>query len=246
MPREEFLVYLETVHQNSNAGRRAVSTKPPAGLMPTSGPDTGVSRLHLSQTTRPPMMVITGRMFASEHWNVEPDILCLAKGIASGMPLGAIVARADVMDWPPGAHASTFGGNPVCCAAALETIALLQEGLTVNAAEIGSFLLDELNGLAEDCELIGDVRGKGLMIGVELVKDRSTKERAPAERNEVVQACFRRGLLLLGCGENTIRLAPPLVIDRDQARTAVRILGEAINEVEEMTFPHRAPSTNGS
>lgn len=175
----------------------------------------------------------TGKMFAIEHWGVEPDIICLAKGIASGMPLGAIVARADVMDWPPGAHASTFGGNPVSCAAALETVALLEDELMDNAADVGAFLMSELNTLADQHEMIGDVRGKGLMIGVELVKDRETKERASAERNAVVQACFRRGLLVLGCGENTVRLAPPLIIDREQAETAVRILGEAIGEVAE-------------
>eukprot|EP00913_Durusdinium_trenchii_P028355 g26583.t1 len=173
----------------------------------------------------------TGRMFAIEHWGVEPDIICLAKGIASGMPLGAIVARSEIMNWPPGAHASTFGGNPISCAAALETIALLEEELIDNAADVGGFLMDELRKLADRQELIGDVRGKGLMVGVELVKDRSTKERASEERNAVVQACFRRGLLVLGCGENTVRLAPPLVIDREQAATAVRILGEAIGEV---------------
>lgn len=173
----------------------------------------------------------TGKMFAIEHWGVEPDIICLAKGIASGMPLGAIVAKADVMNWPPGAHASTFGGNPISCAAALETVALLEEELMDNAAEVGEFLMSALQKLQHKHELIGDVRGKGLMIGVELVKDRDTKERAVAERNAVVQACFRRGLLVLGCGENTVRLAPPLIIDREQAETAVRILGEAIGEV---------------
>lgn len=175
----------------------------------------------------------TGKMFAIEHWNVEPDIICLAKGLASGMPLGAIVARADVMNWPPGSHASTFGGNPISCAAALETIALLEEELIDNAAEMGAYLMPLLEEMASARELVGDVRGKGLMVGVELVKDRQTKERAAAERNEVVQACFRRGLLVLGCGENTIRLAPPLTINREEIETAVRILGEAIDEVSQ-------------
>ncbi|MEX0717759.1 MAG: acetyl ornithine aminotransferase family protein [Planctomycetaceae bacterium] len=173
----------------------------------------------------------TGKMFALEHWGVEPDILCLAKGIASGLPLGAIVARGDIMDWPPGSHASTFGGNPLSCVAAIETIRLIEEELMANSAAIGDHLLSELRALAGRHAIIGDVRGKGLMIGVELVRDRETKERATTERNDVVQRCFRKGLLLLGCGENSIRLCPPLVIDRAQADTAIRILDEALSEL---------------
>jgi 4-aminobutyrate aminotransferase len=173
----------------------------------------------------------TGKMFAIDHWGVEPDILCTAKGLASGMPLGAIVAKADVMDWPPGAHASTFGGNPVCCAAALETIALLEEELIENAARVGDYLLAQLDELKQRHMLIGDVRGKGLMIGIELVTDRETKQRAIAERDEIVQSCFRKGLLLLGCGKNSIRFCPPLVITREQTETAVSILDEALSEV---------------
>jgi 4-aminobutyrate aminotransferase len=175
----------------------------------------------------------TGKMFALEHWGVEPDIICLAKGIASGLPLGAIVARADIMDWKPGAHASTFGGNPLSCVAALETISLLEEELLDNAAEVGAFLLSRLRELAQRRRLIGDVRGKGLMIGMELVRNRATKERAAEERDAVVQACFRRGLLLLGCGANTIRLSPPLVIDEQDCETAVAILDEALAEIEQ-------------
>ncbi len=174
----------------------------------------------------------TGKMFAMEHWGVEPDIMCLAKGIASGMPLGAIVAKADIMDWPPGSHASTFGGNPIACAAALQTIDLLESELVENAADVGAFLFDELRKLQQRQALIGDVRGKGLMLAVELVRDRATKKPAVSERNAVVQACFRRGLLLLGCGENSIRFSPPLVIDRRQVQTAVDILDEALAEVE--------------
>ena len=177
----------------------------------------------------------TGKMFAIDHWGIEPDILCTAKGLASGMPLGAIVAKADVMDWPPGAHASTFGGNPVCCAAALETIALLEEELIENAAQVGNFLLTRLDKLKQKHTLIGDVRGKGLMIGIELVTDRETKRRAIDERNEIVQSCFRKGLLLLGCGKNSIRFCPPLVITREQAETAVSILDEALSEVATQT-----------
>jgi 4-aminobutyrate aminotransferase len=171
----------------------------------------------------------TGKMFAMEHWGVEPDIICLAKGIASGMPLGAIIARDDIMDWPPGSHASTFGGNPVSCAAALETIALLEEGLIVNAAHVGGYLMKRLRDLQTRHELIGDVRGKGLMIGIELVRDRATKEPAVAERNAIVQECFQKGLLLLGCGASSIRFSPPLVIDRADADIAVEILDEVLS-----------------
>ena len=174
----------------------------------------------------------TGKMFAIEQWGVEPDIICLAKGIASGMPLGAIVAKSDVMNWPPGSHASTYGGNPVCCVAALETIRLLEEELAANAATVGEFFQTQLRALQQKQDLIGDVRGDGLMIGVELVKDRTTKERAARERGDVVQACFRRGLLILGCGENTIRLSPPLVVTEEQVTTAVGILDAALSEVQ--------------
>ncbi|MGC1275154.1 MAG: acetyl ornithine aminotransferase family protein [Planctomycetaceae bacterium] len=170
----------------------------------------------------------TGRMFAMEHWNVVPDIVCLAKGIASGLPLGATIASANVMNWPRGSHASTFGGNPVSCAAALETIALLQEELIENAASVGEFLLHRLNDLRERHPLIGDVRGRGLMIGAELVRDRQTKESAVDDRDAVVDACFRRGLLLLGCGESTLRFSPPLVVTKEQAEIAVNILDDVL------------------
>src|SRR4051794_34541401 len=143
----------------------------------------------------------TGKMFAMEHWNVEPDILCLAKGIASGMPLGAIVARADVMDWPSGSHASTFGGNPVSCRAALATLDLLQGGYTANAAARGAQLRQGLLRLRECHPEAGEVRGLGLMVAMDLVRDREPYTPDPALRDEVVQAAFRRGLLLLGCGE---------------------------------------------
>jgi 4-aminobutyrate aminotransferase len=175
----------------------------------------------------------TGRMFAIEHSGVEPDIVAIAKGIASGLPLGVAAARADLMTWPPGAHASTFGGNPVACAAALETIRLLKEGLVANAADVGAHLLSGMRALMEKHRLIGDVRGRGLMIGVEFVSDRATKARAVAERDRFVLAAFRRGLLLLGAGKNAIRLSPPLVLTRDQADTAIRIVDEALTEVEQ-------------
>jgi 4-aminobutyrate aminotransferase len=173
----------------------------------------------------------SGRMFAIEFSGVEPDMVAIAKGIASGLPLGVASARAGLMAWPPGAHASTFGGNPVSCAAALATIRLLRMQLMANAADVGAHMLAGLNQLADKHPLIGDVRGRGLMIGVELVRDRKTKERAPDERNAVVNAAFRRGLLVLGAGKNAIRFSPPLVLTRQQAEIAVRIFDEALTEV---------------
>jgi 4-aminobutyrate aminotransferase len=170
-------------------------------------------------------------MFAIEHTGVEPDVVTMAKGIASGLPLGVTTARSEVMSWPPGTHASTFGGNPVACAAALVTIRLLRQGLVRNAGVVGAHMFAGARALMEKHRMIGDVRGRGLMIGIELVRDRQTKERAVKERDEVVRACFRRGLLVLGAGQNAIRLSPPLVITKDQADTALRILGEALNEV---------------
>ena len=174
----------------------------------------------------------SGRMFAIEHSNVEPDVMAIAKGIASGMPLGVAVARSGLMTWPAGAHASTFGGNPVSCAAALATIALLKERLVANAARVGRRLMEGLEGLAARHPLIGDVRGRGLMIGVELVRDRQTKERAGEERDRFVQAAFERGMLVLGAGKNAIRFSPPLVLTSEQADVAVRITDEALTEVE--------------
>lgn len=173
----------------------------------------------------------TGKMFAVEHFGIEPDIIAIAKGIASGLPLGAIVARAELMSWPPGSHASTFGGNPISCVAALETIRLIEEELMQNAAGIGQHLLRSLRQLMLCCSAIGDVRGLGLMIGIELVKDRATKEKAGAWRDLAVQRCFEKGLLLLGCGENTLRLMPPLIVTRDQADAAVEILEEVLSAI---------------
>ncbi len=170
----------------------------------------------------------TGRMWAAQHFDAAPDIFAVAKGIASGMPLGATVARADLMTWPPGAHASTFGGNPVGCAAALETIALLEEGLIENAARMGAYLRERMKDWPERFPNVGDVRGLGLMIGVELVRDRKTKERAPELRDRVVNLAFERGLLILGAGDNTLRLCPPLVISRDQCDFAIDTLEECL------------------
>jgi len=173
----------------------------------------------------------TGKWFAIEHAGVQPDMVATAKGIASGLPLGVVIARSALMSWPAGAHASTFGGNPVACAASLATITLIREQLMRNAADVGGHLLAAVKELMKKHQLIGDVRGRGLMIGIELVRDRQTKERAVTERDRVVLECFRRGLLVLGAGRNAIRLSPPLVLTRDQADTAVRILDEALSDV---------------
>jgi 4-aminobutyrate aminotransferase len=173
----------------------------------------------------------TGKMFASEHFDVTGDVVNIAKGIASGLPLGITCARAEVMSWPPGAHASTFGGNPVACAAALVTIKLLREQYVQNAATVGEHLMRALRELQHKHPIIGDVRGRGLMIGVELVRDRKTKERAVEERNALVQAMFRRGVLILGAGRNAIRFAPPLVLSVDQADAILKIFDESLTEV---------------
>lgn len=173
----------------------------------------------------------TGRMFACEHFGLKADIVNIAKGIASGLPLGVTCARADIMSWPPGAHASTFGGNPVSCAAANATIKLLRESLVANAADVGAHLIEGLRALQPKHPLIGDVRGKGLMIGVELVRDPGAKTRAVEERNALVQAMFRRGVLVLGAGRNAVRLAPPLVLTKGQAGTVLQLFDEAMTEV---------------
>ena len=174
----------------------------------------------------------TGKMFASEHFNFVPDVMTLAKGMASGLPLGAMVARESLMDWEPGAHANTFGGNPISCEAALATIDLLENGLIQNAEKIGSHILSRLREMQQAHRLIGDVRGMGLMIGVELVRDRETKEMAIPERNKIIQRCFEKGLLILGCGQNVIRLVPPLTLRKSEAEEALSIFEEALTEIE--------------
>jgi 4-aminobutyrate aminotransferase len=174
----------------------------------------------------------TGRMWAIEHFGVEPDVVTAAKGIASGLPLGVTLAKADVMAWPPGAHASTFGGNPVSCAAAVATIGLLRDALVKNAEVVGTRLQAGLAALMDKHPLIGDVRGKGLMVGVELVRDRASKERATTERDRVVDEAFARGMLILGAGRNAVRFSPPLVLSAAQADTAVRIFDEALSAVD--------------
>ena len=173
----------------------------------------------------------TGKMFAMEHFGVAPDIMALAKGIASGLPLGAMVARAEIMDWEAGSHASTFGGNPVACQAALATIALLEAELMVNAAARGEQLLMGLREIQRSVECIGDVRGLGLMIGVELVRDRVTKERAEDWRNRLIQIAFRKGLLLLGCGPNTIRFCPALTVSAEEVEVCLEVFEASLKEL---------------
>lgn len=174
----------------------------------------------------------TGKMFASEHWALEPDIVCAAKGIASGMPLGAMIARAEISTWPSSSHGSTFGGNPVACAAALATIELIEEGLVENAAKMGALLKKRLTALGTHHNTIAEVRGLGLMVGVEFCRpdDNNTPDRQLRER--VMQKCFEKGLLLLGCGESTLRFCPPLIVTAEEVETAVRLFDEAIPEAQ--------------
>ncbi len=174
----------------------------------------------------------TGKWWAVDYAGVEPDIICTAKGIASGMPLSAIITKASVMDWKPGAHASTFGGNPVCIAAALATLGLIERGYMANAARMGEFIKRQTANWPERHKIVGEVRGRGLMIGIEFVRDQKTKERAPDLRNRIVQMAFHKGLLVLGSGDTTLRLCPPLMIDEAQAEFAVRTLDGIITEIE--------------
>ena len=173
----------------------------------------------------------TGKMFASEHFELMPDIICMAKGIASGMPLGAIIASENVMNWEYGSHATTFGGNPVCCAAALKTLDLVESQLMANAAKIGEHLKGRLQGLVDKYECVGDVRGMGLMIGMEIVTDKKTKNASPELRDKILMGCFKRGLLILGCGPNSVRFAPPLIITKEQADFSVDCIDSAIGEL---------------
>jgi 4-aminobutyrate aminotransferase len=174
----------------------------------------------------------TGKWWAGDHAGLEPDIISSAKGIASGMPLSAIISRASVMNWKPGAHASTFGGNPVAIAASLATIDLLEHEYIENASKMGAHIMKLMADWRERHKIVGDIRGKGLMIGIELVRDQKTKERAPDLRNRIVEMAFHKGLLILGAGENALRLAPPLMIDEEQAEFAVRTLDACLTEVE--------------
>ncbi len=170
----------------------------------------------------------TGKMFASDHYDLKADIVCIAKGVASGLPLGVCVARASLMDWKPGAHASTFGGNPVALASALKTIELLERELVANSAEVGAYLQEGLRKLMQKHDCIGDVRGLGLMVGVEMVTDKATMTPAPELRDRIEMACFERGLILLGAGFNTIRWSPPLILTRENVDVALEIFDEVI------------------
>lgn len=174
----------------------------------------------------------TGRMFAVEHWGVVPDVICLAKGIASGMPVSAFVAREEVMTWESGAHSTTFGGNPVSCVAALETIKMLEEGLMANATEQGARIMDRLQAVAEESTTIGAVRGLGLMIGVEFMRNKRSRAPAPDLRDTVLDHLYRHGLLTLGCGESSIRFSPPLIVAPQEVETAMDIFAEAVATVE--------------
>ncbi len=174
----------------------------------------------------------TGKWWAIEHSGVEPDIVCMAKGIASGMPLGVCMTRAEIMDWAPGSHASTFGGNPVSIAAALKTIEILEREAIANAASVGEFMLERVRGWKKSHANVGDVRGRGLMIGIEIVKDKATREPAVELRNRVETLAFERGLIVLGCGETTLRMSPPLIVSKEEATVALDILEDVLTQAE--------------
>ena len=175
----------------------------------------------------------TGKWFAVEHTGVHPDIVCMAKGIASGMPLGITMSKADLMDWVPGSHASTFGGNPVCIAAALATLDVIEkEGLLRNSQEVGDHMQKRMANWPRKHRIVGDIRGRGLMIGVEIVKDQATREHGASERDRIVELAFERGVLFLGCGPSTVRIAPPLIVTKEEADVAIDALEEAIASVE--------------
>ena len=174
----------------------------------------------------------TGKMWAIQHSGVEPDIITSAKGIASGMPLGVTIAKADIMDWVPGSHASTFGGNPVCIAAALATLDVLEREAIRNSADVGAYMMQRLSTWVSKHAMVGDVRGRGLMIGVEINKDKQSKQPVPDVRDRIVELAFERGVLLLGAGESSIRLSPPLIVSKEQADAAMDVLEECITIAE--------------
>ena len=178
----------------------------------------------------------TGKWFAIEHWKIDPDILCSAKSLASGLPLSATVARARLMDWEAGTHASTFGGNPLTCAAATNVIDVIkEEKLLENAEKQGSYIMKWLQDVKQEQKIVGDVRGKGLMIGVEFVENKETKKAGVSQAREVMIRCWRRGVAIVTCGVSTLRLVPPLTITRELVDTSLEILGDAIKEVEKET-----------
>ncbi len=174
----------------------------------------------------------TGKMFACEFEGIEPDILLTAKGLGSGMPIGAMISKESITTWENGSHGSTFGGNPVCCAAALATLDLVEQGLMANAATMGERLMKGASRLMEKHPCIGDVRGRGLMLGIEFVKDRETREPAAELVHDLVQRAFRQGLLLLGAGKSTLRLAPPLVLDAQDVDTALEMIDACLTELD--------------
>jgi 4-aminobutyrate aminotransferase len=170
-------------------------------------------------------------MWACEYEEIEPDVLLTAKGLGSGMPIGAIIARESIMKWRAGAHGSTFGGNPVCCAAALATLDVVETELLPNVSKTGARLMAGAERLQQKYAVVGDVRGRGLMIGIEFVKDRPTREPAPEIPHELVERAFRKGVLLLGAGKSALRLAPPLVVDDYDVDTALRVIDECLREM---------------
>jgi 4-aminobutyrate aminotransferase len=174
----------------------------------------------------------TGKWWAYEHAGIEPDILCTAKGIASGMPLSAFVAKESVMTWKKGSHGTTYGGNPVCIASALATMDLIEGGYMENARKMGDYIFGRINDWPSRFKIVGDVRGKGLMIGIEIVRDQKTKEKSVTLRDAVIDKAFRKGLLLLSAGENSIRVSPPLLIDQEQADFAIQTLESCFREAE--------------
>ena len=174
----------------------------------------------------------TGKWWAVDHYDVEPDILCIAKGIASGVPMGVMTAKAELMTWPSGSHGNTFGGNPLACAAALKTIELIETQYLANTQKMGELALEILRDLQKEHASIGDVRGKGLMIGIEFVEDKDTKKPAVDLRNEIVDLCFSKGLLTLGCGDSTIRITPPLCVSEQEIREGLEIFAASIKEAE--------------
>ncbi len=185
----------------------------------------------------------TGKWWAIQHTGVEPDIVCSAKGIASGMPLGIMMSKAEIMDWVPGSHASTFGGNPVCIAAALATMDILEREAIKNAEVVGRHIMERIADWPQRLDLVGDIRGRGLMIGIEIVTDKQTKTQGGAERDRIVELAFERGVLLLGCGPNSIRIAPPLIVSHEQADIAMDVLEECINLTAGK--PHSKSATTG-
>jgi len=179
----------------------------------------------------------SGKWWAIEHSGVEPDIVCIAKGIASGMPLSICMTRAHIMDWKPGSHASTFGGNPVAIAAAMATLDILEREGVANAVKVGGAMMQRLKEWPKKHPIVGEVRGRGLMIGIEIVKDQGTRETATEWRNQIETLAFDRGLLILGCGETSIRLAPPLILSQEEADIALDILEESIAQIEHQHLP---------